>query len=86
MIYGGGAAGDLILEDALQLPAQRVAEHLLELVSAYPVDRSPYRMRDASAAEPRRKAIARASLKLIAPIGNARVNRTPATVNFLRHQ
>jgi hypothetical protein len=50
-----------------------------------PVDLSPYPMRNASAAEPRRKATTRASVKLIAPMGNASVNRTPATVIFLRH-
>lgn len=43
-------------------------------------------MRNGYAAEPRRKAITRASVKLIAPSGNASVNCTPATVNFFRHQ
>jgi hypothetical protein len=36
VIDGGGAAAKLILKDALQLPAQRVAENLLELVGTYP--------------------------------------------------
>ena len=36
MIDGGAAAGDLIINNTLQLPAQRVAEHLLELIGVHP--------------------------------------------------
>ena len=51
-----------------------------------PVEDRPYPMRNGYAAEPRRKAITRGSVTLIAPSGNASVNCTPATVNFFRHQ
>jgi len=36
MIDGGAAAGSLIIKNTLQLPAQRVAEHLLELIGVHP--------------------------------------------------
>ncbi|MEH3104472.1 MAG: hypothetical protein PGN12_11255 [Sphingomonas phyllosphaerae] len=39
MIIGWRGGARLIFQDALCLPAQRIAEHLLQLIRLIPVDR-----------------------------------------------